>query len=154
MSKMFVFCYRCQLSSFPKISVARHNSEWFTSDNRRLWVFRHLYRLGKCGEIPVIVVSAISPSKMTTETEGRSINVRGDPGGIWHLMPSGSGSNRDGSYNCTWPDSDALTLLQQYLDNLCIYFYEFSRLRAIDNSHQETSHHFYTILSWNLEPSL
>jgi hypothetical protein len=85
-------------------------------DNRRLWVFRHLYRLGKCGEIPVEVVSDIDPAKMTTTNGGSSITVRGDPGGIWHLYPDGFGASRDGSYFCTWPEDYTSPELEKILN--------------------------------------
>jgi hypothetical protein len=29
----------CSVQSIPKISVEQRNGQWFTSDNRRLWVF-------------------------------------------------------------------------------------------------------------------
>lgn len=96
---------RCQLSSFPRIRVSKRDSKWFTTDNRRLWVFRQLYRLGKCGEIPVIETGVIPSDKMTTKNGGISITVRrGGPGGIWYLKPDGAGANADGSFACTWPE--------------------------------------------------
>jgi hypothetical protein len=31
----------CNVQSIPNISVVQRNGKWFTSDNRRLWVFPH-----------------------------------------------------------------------------------------------------------------
>jgi hypothetical protein len=36
----------CNVESIPKISVAQRNGKWFTSDNRRLWVFRKAEEIG------------------------------------------------------------------------------------------------------------
>ncbi|XP_053385950.1 uncharacterized protein LOC128550627 [Mercenaria mercenaria] len=103
---------RCQLSSFPKIRVTKRDSKWFTTDNRRLWVFRQLYRLEKCGEIPVIVTGSIPPKKMSTGNGGLSVSVRGigGPGGMWHLKPDGAGSNPDGTYSCNWQEHSLFSL--------------------------------------------
>ncbi|XP_053390382.1 uncharacterized protein LOC128553276 [Mercenaria mercenaria] len=80
---------RCSVSSIPTISVVKHNNKWFTADNRRLWVFRSLERLGKCDKIFVREGSYIPSSKFTTYNGGESVIVRnGSPGGIWHRRPS------------------------------------------------------------------
>jgi len=71
------------------ISVARKytpngigaTEKWFSADNRRLWVAKHLERLGKLDRIKVNVVRGIPLQKMTTNNGGVSIRVRGDPGG-------------------------------------------------------------------------
>jgi hypothetical protein len=42
---------RCRISAIPTISVVWRNEKWVTADNRRLWVFRHLEKLGKCTTI-------------------------------------------------------------------------------------------------------
>ncbi|XP_053385949.1 uncharacterized protein LOC128550626 [Mercenaria mercenaria] len=110
---------RCLLSSFPRIRVSKRDSKWFTTDNRRLWVFRHLYRLGKCGEIPVIETGDIPSQKMTTDNGGTSISVRGagGPGGTWYLKPNGTGSNPDGTFSCTWPESSFYSIGSFYSDS-------------------------------------
>ena len=71
---------------------------WMTADNRRLWVFKHLERLGKCSEIPVRITRYIAPGKINTQSNGMHINIRngGNPGGYWHLKPSVS-LNVDGA---------------------------------------------------------
>lgn len=75
---------RCRIRDIPTISVVQKNWKWFTADNRRLWVFRHLERLGKCNSIPVQTTDYLSPSKFTTVNGGESVRVRGDPGGRWY----------------------------------------------------------------------
>ncbi|KAL4230016.1 hypothetical protein ACF0H5_010403 [Mactra antiquata] len=72
-----------QKRSFPLIEVTKINRNWFTSDNRRLWVFRKLEELGRCGRIPVKVVNGIPPHKMSTKNNGIDVKVRGYPGGTW-----------------------------------------------------------------------
>ncbi|XP_045170382.2 uncharacterized protein LOC123532856 [Mercenaria mercenaria] len=80
---------RCSVNSIPTISVVKHNNKWFTADNRRLWVFRNLERLGKCDKIYVSEGFYIPPSKFTTYNGGESVHVRnGSPGGFWHRKPS------------------------------------------------------------------
>ena len=51
--------------------------KWFTADNRRLWVFRDLERLGKCTTIPVRIIINIPVGKFTTKNGGTSVRVRG-----------------------------------------------------------------------------
>ncbi|XP_053400810.1 uncharacterized protein LOC123558238 [Mercenaria mercenaria] len=80
---------RCSVGSIPTISVVKHNNKWFTADNRRLWVFRNLERLGKCDKIYVSEGFYIPPSKFTTYNGGESVYVRnGSPGGFWHRKSS------------------------------------------------------------------
>ncbi|KAK3612469.1 hypothetical protein CHS0354_032085 [Potamilus streckersoni] len=74
----------CCLENIPSISVMKKNGKWFSADNRRLWVFKHLERHGKCREIPVYETYFIPDRKFTTINEGESIRVRRDPGGIWY----------------------------------------------------------------------
>jgi hypothetical protein len=78
----------CVIEQIPTISVDQMNGKWVTGDNRRLWVFRHLERLGKCPEdgVPVRYHGYINPSKFTTVNGGASIRVRrGSPGGRWYV---------------------------------------------------------------------
>ncbi|XP_060551115.1 uncharacterized protein LOC132712716 isoform X1 [Ruditapes philippinarum] len=73
----------------PTISVVKHDNKWFTADNRRLWVFRNLERLGKCSEINVTKGYSIPSSKFTTYNGGVDVIVRnGSPGGYWYRKPS------------------------------------------------------------------
>ncbi|XP_060568084.1 uncharacterized protein LOC132726747 [Ruditapes philippinarum] len=105
---------RTPLSSFPKIAVNKKNSKWYTTDNRRLWVFRQLRRLGKCGEIPVVKTGSISSEKMTTNNDGVEIEVRGGIYGVWFWKPNGAGSNPNGTYACTWPENSVPVYLHSF----------------------------------------
>jgi len=67
--------------------VQRHG-KWVTADNRRLWVFRQLERLGKCDTIPVRITNYIPVGKLTSYNGGESVVVRGSPGGYWHNRPT------------------------------------------------------------------
>ncbi|XP_052785378.1 uncharacterized protein LOC128221020 [Mya arenaria] len=78
---------RCSIHSVPTISVMQKNGRWITADNRRLWVFRQLERLGKCKTVPVYTTYHIPAGKMTAFNGGDSVRVRGSPGGRWHLKP-------------------------------------------------------------------
>lgn len=75
---------RCNVNSIPRISVVYRHGHWFTVDNRRLWVFQKAEERGKCDKILVYETSFIDDEKFTTTNEGRSVQVRGDPGGnLW-----------------------------------------------------------------------
>ncbi|KAH3837963.1 hypothetical protein DPMN_111368 [Dreissena polymorpha] len=78
----------CQVSSIPKITVVNRDGKWVTADNRRLWVFRELERLGKCDTIPVRISSYIPEAKLTSYNGGTSVRVRGPAGGYWHNKPT------------------------------------------------------------------
>ena len=66
----------------PTIEVVEKDGKFYAADNRRLWVFRELEKLGKCKEIPVRVVENFKYGhKFTTRNGGTSVKVRGDPGG-------------------------------------------------------------------------
>lgn len=71
--------------NIPTIIVSYKNGFLYTSDNRRLWVFKKLQDFGKCESIKV-KFGNIQPWKFTTNNRGTSISVRGDPGGrIWKM---------------------------------------------------------------------
>lgn len=75
---------QCNVNSIPRISVIYRHDHWFTVDNRRLWVFQKAEERGKCDKIFVYETSFIDDEKFTTTNEGRSVRVRGDPGGyLW-----------------------------------------------------------------------
>ena len=61
-----------------------------TSDNRRLWVFRELERLGTCDSIKVNETSYIDARKLNSSNGGVSVGFhRGrSPGGRWHNFPT------------------------------------------------------------------
>ena len=70
----------------------QRNGKWVTADNRRLWVFRQLERLGKCDKIPVRITYYISDDKFTSSNGGEYVSVRGPPGGRWHKKRTSSGA--------------------------------------------------------------
>lgn len=75
---------RLNICDIPTISVYDDDGRWITADNRRLWVFKMLERLGKCGQIPVIEINNIPSDKLTSTNGGVSVRVRGHPGGSWY----------------------------------------------------------------------
>ncbi|XP_069124896.1 uncharacterized protein [Argopecten irradians] len=82
---------RCSISQIPTITVVQRNGVWYTTDNRRLWVFRKLEELGKCTTISVYQGYSIPSEKFTTRNSGRSIIVRRDAGGsYWRTYRYGS----------------------------------------------------------------
>lgn len=76
---------RLSVKSFPTIKVTQKPGckKWYTLDNRRLWMFRHLEGAGKCIEVPVCPTSYSQSyeSKFTTINGGTNIYVRSDPRG-------------------------------------------------------------------------
>ena len=89
---------RISVYAIPTITVVKKGGKWFTADNRRLWVFRELERLGKCIFIPVNEGSYIPSSKFTTYNGGASVEVRRSPGGNWHYRPDASTSIQSRSH--------------------------------------------------------
>ena len=75
---------RCNIDDIPTIRVMKRGGNWVTADNRRLWVFRELERLGKCNTIPVNETYYIPPEKLNSENGGVSVRVRRHAGGHWH----------------------------------------------------------------------
>ncbi|WAR29730.1 hypothetical protein MAR_003298 [Mya arenaria] len=45
---------RCSVLSTPPITVKSVGVKWITADNRRLWVLKHLERLGKLETIKCV----------------------------------------------------------------------------------------------------
>ncbi|KAL3859188.1 hypothetical protein ACJMK2_009417 [Sinanodonta woodiana] len=68
------------INTIPMISICQKDGKWFTADNRRLWIFQQLEKLGKCSEIDVQVTHIIPDNKFTTKNGGVSVTIRGDPG--------------------------------------------------------------------------
>ncbi|KAK3612471.1 hypothetical protein CHS0354_032087 [Potamilus streckersoni] len=79
---------RCRIEDIENISVVKKDRMWFTADNRRLWVFKHLERLRKCTKIPVYESNYIPYHKFTTLNNGESVIVRRNPGGRWYREPT------------------------------------------------------------------
>ncbi|XP_052075259.1 uncharacterized protein LOC127712697 [Mytilus californianus] len=75
----------CNVRSIPTISVVNKYGKWYTSDNRRLWVFRKAQEIGFLETINVNQSYYLNEDKFTTENGGTSIRVRGGtPGGsLW-----------------------------------------------------------------------
>ncbi|WAR29675.1 hypothetical protein MAR_003243, partial [Mya arenaria] len=78
---------RCSVFKIPLIFVKSVRQKWITADNRRLWMFKHLERLGKIETINVRLTRYIPKQKMNSKNGGVSIKVRGSPGGSWYLKP-------------------------------------------------------------------
>lgn len=75
-----------KISDIPKISVLKRGTEWITINNRRLWIFRQMERLGKCMTIPVLVTEEIT---LPHECDAfMNADVREDPGGLCYLLPA------------------------------------------------------------------
>ncbi|KAL3876405.1 hypothetical protein ACJMK2_034254 [Sinanodonta woodiana] len=91
---------RSKLKEIPTISVVWKNGHWFTLDNRRLWVFRHLERLRKCNKIPVKRSNYMPVEKFTTTNDGKTIEVRGEIGGRWHKKNVPPKSSVDNQGRC------------------------------------------------------
>lgn len=77
---------RCTINDIPTISVMLRNGKWTTADNRRLWVFRHLEKLGKCTIIPVKEVFHIKPKKLKSKNGGKTVTFypKRHATGRWH----------------------------------------------------------------------
>ncbi|KAL3876406.1 hypothetical protein ACJMK2_034255 [Sinanodonta woodiana] len=95
---------KSNIEDIPTISVVRKNGQWFTLDNRRLWVFRHLERLRKCTKIPVKQSYSIPDEKFTTNNDGKTIKVRGKKGGRWHKKNTPPKSLADDTARCNWSE--------------------------------------------------
>ncbi|XP_063447623.1 uncharacterized protein LOC134727172 [Mytilus trossulus] len=77
---------RCNFKDLPMISVMNRDGKWVTADNRRLWVFRHLEKLGKCTNIIAIKTTFIPESKLNSENGGRTVEfyIGMAATGEWH----------------------------------------------------------------------
>ena len=99
----------------PKIRVVWKDGKYYTEDNRRLWVFKQLEKLGGCGEIKVLASDSYErmfrrEEKFTTTNGGTDVTIRGPPGGSWYkkaqrLAPVNSRLRRNEPRN----DDDVLT---------------------------------------------
>jgi hypothetical protein len=92
---------RCNVEDILTMRVMETNGKWFTSDNRRLWVFRTAEEIGFLKTVKVKVISLKPDKKFTTVNHGQSVRVRKDgPGGkIWrNWKPQRPISNTVNSY--------------------------------------------------------
>lgn len=105
--------------NIPTIIVSYKNGLLYTSDNRRLWVFKKLQDFGKCESIKV-QFGNIQPWKFTTNNRGTSIFVRGDPGGkIWKMW--GDDQNAAATNKHTECTSSRLTNREERSDNVSAF---------------------------------
>lgn len=105
--------------NIPTIIVSYKNGLLYTSDNRRLWVFKKLQDFGKCESIKV-QFGNIQPWKFTTNNRGTSIFVRGDPGGkIWKMW--GDDQNAAATNKHTECTSSRLTNREERNDNVSAF---------------------------------
>ncbi|CAG2201990.1 unnamed protein product [Mytilus edulis] len=84
------------VNNIPNISVFRLNNKWFTTDNRRLWVFRKAEELGILHSIQVYQNLCTVSSKLTTTNGGLTVRVRrNNPGGqTWRRLSMGPVRNQ------------------------------------------------------------
>lgn len=77
---------RCRVEDIPNISVMNRGGKWVTADNRRLWVFRNLEKLGKCETVPVVEVHVIDYRKLDSTNGGRTVRFHSGryADGVWH----------------------------------------------------------------------
>ncbi|CAC5413380.1 unnamed protein product [Mytilus coruscus] len=81
-----------KVNNIPNISVFIHNNKWFTTDNRRLWVFRKAEEFGILRSIPVSQNLCIDLTKLTPTDDGLTVRVRrNNPGGQTWRRLSGEG---------------------------------------------------------------
>ena len=114
----------CNVESIPNISVEERNGKWFTSDNRRLWVFRKAEEIGFLKSIYVNETYYIRNDKFTTENGGTSIRVRGSPeGSLWRTWKrKRTPTTTHGNYNSSrvfspYSDEDVNANVNTYTDN-------------------------------------
>ena len=89
---------KIKISDIPTIVVVKRGTELITVNNRRLWIFRQMERLGKCITIPVLVTEEIT---LPHECDAfMNANVRESPGGLCYLLPSSA--NGDPLSNIIW----------------------------------------------------
>lgn len=127
--------------NIPTIIVSYKNGLLYTSDNRRLWVFKKLQDFGKCESIKV-QFGNIQPWKFTTNNRGTSIFVRGDPGGkIWKMW--GDDQNAAATNKHTECTSSRLTNREERNDNVSAFaealeFDETEHIRSGDIQYFQT----------------
>lgn len=62
----------------PPISIFKMDDNWYTSDNRRLWVFKRMVKDNPKYRIPVKVIEKyqVNSSKITTKSRGKYVRMR------------------------------------------------------------------------------
>ena len=108
----------------------QRGGRWYTSDNRRLWIFRELERLGKCKEIAV-KLAYVPEHKFTTHNRGESVRVRGIAGGKWYLRSATSSQKRStSSYETRSAAPISSSAYRQSNDPMANYFNRMSQPRS------------------------
>lgn len=71
---------KTKISDITMITVVLHEGNYYTVDNRRLWVFKQVEAKGYCSEIEVILSyeRLLGNPKFSTITEGETIEVHGE----------------------------------------------------------------------------
>lgn len=69
---------KCRITPYdiPIITVFRINNNWYTSDNRRLWVYQEMGKWDEDFEIPVKIIKSFKVLPKTITSENGGINVR------------------------------------------------------------------------------
>lgn len=68
----------CAVWDIDPIRVFYHDGQWWSVDNRRLWVFRSLHALARCSRIPVKNTTRESIlGRMFMATNGEGVVVEG-----------------------------------------------------------------------------
>ncbi|OWF53290.1 uncharacterized protein LOC110446604 [Mizuhopecten yessoensis] len=75
------------IDQIPKITVCKKNGQWYSFDNRRLWIFKKLEKYGICSKILVKskrFKKIKFTTKFTTKSDGTTVELRGgDAGGTY-----------------------------------------------------------------------
>lgn len=72
---------KLSISKLPTIKVKNINGRYVSSDNRRLWIFKELERLGSVNQVSVKTTRRISRHK---SARTNNVEIRGkSPGGNW-----------------------------------------------------------------------
>eukprot|EP00933_Yihiella_yeosuensis_P046186 TRINITY_DN41676_c0_g1_i1.p1 TRINITY_DN41676_c0_g1~~TRINITY_DN41676_c0_g1_i1.p1 ORF type:complete len:477 (-),score=22.32 TRINITY_DN41676_c0_g1_i1:75-1505(-) len=61
------------IESIPRIEVFEYNGDWYSADNRRLWVLKEL---GRSIMVNVVAPSDVDARKLTTKCKGIDIEIR------------------------------------------------------------------------------
>ena len=119
----------------PVISVKKVDDKWVSADNRRLWVFKHLEKLGKCETIPVKEVRYIPPFKNSSKSDGLSVKIRGGgkPGGA--SIPVFEKSIKDRNTELEKHEKTVKEIKMELDSSNARYFHE-------NKKHEKTVEHF------------
>lgn len=71
-----IYFGRCFASAVSQIEVSSIEGQWVSADNRRLWVFKQLEKVGRVDFISVKVVKKLYQGKLTSENNGLDVEIR------------------------------------------------------------------------------